>query len=292
MDFSAPNTKIPSIRFTTVAQLHATLQKKASMHGELIVSMVDSRPGDRICCFHRWCRFFSLPETRSRINGDGSSRVAVAGRESSEGKKFDKPRLCGGFFSLYSLPLSVNRPVDICHENRSACRQTERHHALNRLKIYSDWSIGVSRNRDPIKSSGGTKTTRGEEKNKTEKKKNIGTPTRFSEAVKNTCLHEEPRLGPDQMATGLICMRPLPPGVPEFTYERVALTDFSPSWIPISFSFSLLRFSFLVSSPSVPLSSAFILAFSLLFPPRRLCSTPGVRIYGLLAQRVASLTRR
>lgn len=170
-DFSAPNTKIPSIRFTTVARLQATLQKKASMHGELIVSMVDSRARDRICCFHRWCRFFSLPETRSRINGDGSSRVAVAGRESSEGKKFDKPRLCGGFFSLYSLALSVNRPVDICHENRSACRQTERHHALNRLKIYSDWSIGVSRNRDPIKSNGLDENDEGRGKEQNRKKK-------------------------------------------------------------------------------------------------------------------------
>lgn len=92
-------------------------KKQRVRDGELIVSMVDSRAGDRICCFHRWRRFFSLPsllparETRSRINGDGGcgggARVAVfreRGFESSEGKKFDKLRLCGDSLS-FSLSL-------------------------------------------------------------------------------------------------------------------------------------------------------------------------------------------
>lgn len=118
-------------------------KKQRVRDGELIVSMVDSRAGDRICCFHRWRRFFSLPsllparETRSRINGDGGcgggARVAVfreRGFESSEGKKFDKLRLCGDSLSFsLSLVSTLCKPdrFDICHENRSACRQTVCH---------------------------------------------------------------------------------------------------------------------------------------------------------------------
>lgn len=70
----------------------------------------------------------------------------------------------------------------------------------------------------------------------------------------------------DQMARAPICMRPLAPGVPGFAYERVALTDFS-----------------LPSRIFVPLA---ILSLSLLTP------LASARIYGLPAQRVASLTRR
>lgn len=66
----------------------------------------------------------------------------------------------------------------------------------------------------------------------------------FLEAVKNTCLHGEPRLGPRSDGyTGLICMRPLPPGVPEFAYERVALADFSLLLVPFSLSLSCFRVS-------------------------------------------------
>lgn len=108
----------------------------------------------------------------------------------------------------------------------------------------------------------------------------------FLEAVKNTCLHGEPRLGPRSDGyTGLICMRPLPPGVPEFAYERVALADFSLLLVPFSLSFSLLF-------PRLCIPFCLVSLLSSAFVHSGLCSTPGVRIYGLLAQRVASLTRR
>ena len=87
-------------------------------------------------------------------------------------------------------------------------------------------------------------------------------------------------VGSDQMATELICMRPLPPGVSGFAYERVALTDFSLHSLVSHFASlcSSLPYS-LPFSPSIPLRA-------------QARPTPGVRIYGLLAQRVASLTRR
>lgn len=165
------------------------------------------------------------------------------------------------------------------------------------------WSIGVSRNREPIKSNSGTKrfwTERGREnkermegeekgaKKKRERGKKRGKNMRhdFLEAVKNTCLHGEPRLGPRSDGyTGLICMRPLPPGVPEFAYERVALADFSLLLVPFSLSFSLLF-------PRLCIPFCLVSLLSSAFVHSGLCSTPGVRIYGLLAQRVASLTRR
>ena len=124
------------------------------------------------------------------------------------------------------------------------------------------WSIGVSRNREPIKSNSGTKRfwgegggktkrgwkgrRRGRKKRGRERGKKRGKNMRhdFLEAVKNTCLHGEPRLGPRSDGyTGLICMRPLPPGVPEFAYERVALADFSLLLVPFSLSLSCFRVS-------------------------------------------------
>lgn len=134
------------------------------------------------------------------------------------------------------------------------------------------WSIGVSRNREPIKSNSGTKRFWGEGGGKTKRgwkgrrrgrkkrgreRKKRGKNMRhdFLEAVKNTCLHGEPRLGPRSDGyTGLICMRPLPPGVPEFAYERVALADFSLLLVPFSLSLSLVSASlypFLSRFPSV-----------------------------------------
>lgn len=166
------------------------------------------------------------------------------------------------------------------------------------------WSIGVSRNREPIKSNSGTKRfwgegggktkrgwkgrRRGRKKRGRERGKKRGKNMRhdFLEAVKNTCLHGEPRLGPRSDGyTGLICMRPLPPGVPEFAYERVALADFSLLLVPFSLSLSLLF-------PRLCIPFCLVSLLSSAFVHSGLCSTPGVRIYGLLAQRVASLTRR
>ena len=163
------------------------------------------------------------------------------------------------------------------------------------------WSIGVSRNREPIKSNSGTKRLRGwrenkermgkggakKERERERKKRGKNMRHDFLEAVKNTCLHGEPRLGPRSDGyTGLICMRPLPPGVPEFAYERVALADFSLLLVPFFLSLSLSMF------PRLCIPFCLVSLLSSAFVHSGLCSTPGVRIYGLLAQRVASLTRR
>lgn len=223
------------------------------------------------------------------------------GFESSEGKKFDKLRLCGGFFSSLSLsfPPSVNRTglifaMKIVPLVGKQCATPSRD---SRENIF--WSIGVSRNREPIKSNSGTKRLRGWRENKermgkggAKKERERGRKKRgknmrhdFLEAVKNTCLHGEPRLGPRSDGyTGLICMRPLPPGVPEFAYERVALADFSLLLVPFFLSLSLF--------PRLCIPFCLVSLLSSAFVHSGLCSTPGVRIYGLLAQRVASLTRR
>lgn len=90
------------------------------------------------------------------------------GFESSEGKKFDKLRLCGGFFSSLSLsfPPSVNRTglifaMKIVPLVGKQCATPSRD---SRENIF--WSIGVSRNREPIKSNSGTKRLRGWRENK------------------------------------------------------------------------------------------------------------------------------
>ena len=225
------------------------------------------------------------------------SSVRAARRESSEGKKFDKLRLCGDFFfsqpfASFSLSLSlslflflsVNRPVDICHENRSACRQTVRPLRVeSRENIFrlvdrcfpKSWADKEQqqqcerRENQKKKKKKKNREKRERKKKQNGKKKNMRTPTRFfGGCKKHVFARGEPRLGPDQMATGLICMRPLPPGVPEFAYERVALTDFSPSCPPSSF-LSLSLFSSLVPLP-LTLHLYLPLSFSLARFPRSL----------------------